>query len=286
MGKETKKIVSLGEVSIPFHEHNIIVQLGENGNIYVAMRPLVESIGLDWSAQYRRIQRDNVLQKHMVTCVAVTATQGRELVCLPKEFVVGFLFGINTNRIKDPLVRENIDRFREEAHLFLDAAFTGDEESAMQAIRMRYRKQGYDNSWIERRLINIQIRNDLTEEWKGRGIQNRQYGILTAVIHRGAFGMNPSDHKTLKGVTRDNVRDHMTGIELAFSSLAEAATLDNIKEADAQGYSQNLTAAEKGGNAAGDARRAFEKTHGRKVISDKSYLEERKRLASDAKEDE
>lgn len=107
-----------------------------------------------------------------------------------------------------------------------------------------------------------------------------QYGILTAVIHHGAFDLNPSEHKQLKGVDKGEVRDHMTGLELAFVNVAEQATIANIHNQDAQGYEQNYDAAEKGGRSAGVARLAFEKEHGRQVISQQSYLEQRKRLQS------
>lgn len=118
----------------------------------------------------------------------------------------------------------------------------------------------------------------MTDEWKVRGVQGKQYGILTAVIHEGAFGIKPSEHRQLKGVAKGEVRDHMTGLELAFVNVAEQATIANVQTQDARGYDENYDAAEKGGRAAGVARRAFEEEHGRKVISSQSYLEERKKL--------
>ncbi len=277
------ELVSIGEVTIPFYEDTLIVQLGEDGEIYVALRPIVESLGLDWSAQYRRIKRDPVLSKEMkMISVAVTATEirqrgegARDHLCLPKQFISGFLFGINANRVQAEL-RDNVIKWQREAHLILDAAFTGDAESAMAAIRRRYVRQGYDEAWIKQRQITIETRNQLTDEWKSRRIQKKQYGILTAVIHHGAFGLNPSDHKKLKGVEKGEVRDHMTGLELAFINVAEQATIANIQTDDAQGYDENLEAADKGGRSAGAARRAFEEEHGRQVISDQSYLAQRK----------
>jgi hypothetical protein len=116
-------------------------------------------------------------------------------------------------------------------------------------------------------------------------VQGGQYGILTAVIHRGAFDVNPSEHKTLKGVDKGEVRDHMNGLELAFINVAEQATIANIHNQDAQGYEGNYDAAEKGGRSAGVARRAFEEEHGRKVISDRSYIEQRKKLQSGGDDD-
>ena len=286
MSNETgKALVSIGEVTIPFYEDKLVVQLGEDGQIYVALRPIVESLGLDWSAQYRRIKRDPVLSEEIKTIsVAVTATEMRQRgegakdhICLPKQFISGFLFGINAKRVQKEF-RENVIKWQREAHLILDAAFTGDAESAMEAMRQRYLRQGYDEAWIRRRQITIETRNQLTDEWKGRGVKGGKYGILTAVIHRGAFDMNPSDHRRLKGVEKGEVRDHMTGLELAFINVAEQATIANIQVEDSQGYEENYDAAAKGGRSAGAARRAFEREHGRKVISDQSYLEKRKQL--------
>jgi hypothetical protein len=281
------ELISIGEITIPFYEDHLVVQLGEDGEIYVALRPIVEALGLDWSAQYRRIKRDPVLSEEIKTIsVAVTATEirkrgegAKDFICLPKQFVSGFLFGVNANRVQEGL-REKVIKWQREAHLFLDAAFTGDAESAMEAIRQKYLRQGYDEAWIKQRQITIETRNQLTDEWKGRGVRHKEYGILTAVIHRGAFGMNPSDHKRYKGVRKGEVRDHMTGLELAFVNVAEQATIANVQSDDAQGYDENYDAAEKGGRSAGVARRAFEKEHGRKVISDQSYLEQRKKLHS------
>lgn len=277
-------LVSIGEVTIPFYEDNLIVQLGEDGEIYVALRPIVEALGLNWSGQLQRIKRDAVLSKHLKTLsVVVTHTQGRsaqhgEVACLPKQYISGFLFGISAGRVKNSQLRAKVIQFQEEAHLILDAAFTGDAESAMEAMRQKYLRQGYDEAWIKQRQITIETRNQLTDEWKSRGVQGKQYGILTAVIHKGAFGMKPSEHRELKGVEKGEIRDHMTGLELAFVNVAEQATIANVQTQDAQGYDANYHAAEKGGRAAGVARHAFEEEHGRKVISSQSYLEERKKL--------
>lgn len=281
------ELISIGEVTIPFYEDNLIIQLGEDGEIYVALRPIVEALGLSWGSQLNRIKRDAVLSKKMQTLsVFVTNTQGRgegqrrEVVCLPKQYLSGFLFGISAGRIKDPALQTKVIQFQEEAHLILDAAFTGDAESAMEAMRQKYLRQGYDEAWIKQRQITIETRNQLTGEWKERGVQGKQYGVLTAVIHRGAFNMNPSEHREHKGVEKGEVRDHMTGLELAFINVAEQATIANIHTDDAQGYEENYDAAARGGRSAGVARRAFEEEHGRQVISDQSYLEERKKLQS------
>ena len=291
-----QELISIGEVTIPFYEDRLIVQLGEDGEIYVALRPIVEALGLDWSGQLQRIKRDPVLSEEITTIsVVITPTQmprergegSKYYVCLPKQYLSGFLFGINANRVREEF-RETVIKWQREAHLILDAAFTGDAESAMAAVRQRYLRQGYDEAWIRQRQITIETRNLLTDEWKQRGVQGKQYGLLTAVIHRGAFSMTPSEHRAHKGLEKGEVRDHMTGLELAFINVAEQATIANAQIEDAQGYEENLEAADKGGRAAGAARLAFEREHGRQVISDESYLAQRKRLQSgtDAAEDE
>lgn len=290
MTEQNQELVSIGEVNIPFYNDNLIVQLGEDGEIYVALRPIVESLGLSWGSQLNRVRRDAVLSKKLkMLSVFITNTQGegqsRGVVCLPKQYISGFLFGISANRIKDETIQNKVLQFQEEAHLFLDAAFTGDAESALEAMRQKYLKQGYDEAWIKQRQITIETRKQLTDEWKERGVCGRQYGILTAVIHRGAFSMTPSEHRHLKGVEKGEVRDHMTGLELAFVNVAEQATIANIHNDEAQGYQQNYDAADKGGKAAGVARRAFEQEHGRNVISSESYLEQRKRLQETSNED-
>ena len=284
--KTNNELISIGEVTIPFYDDDLVIQLGGDGEIYVALRPIVESLGLDWSGQLQRIKRDPVLSEEIKTIsVVITPTQmprergegAKYYVCLPKQYLSGFLFGINANRVREEL-RASVIRWQREAHLFLDAAFTGDAESAMEAMRQKYLRQGYDEAWIKQRQITIATRNQLTDEWKNRGVQGRQYGILTAVIHRGAFGMNPSEHRQYKGVESGEVRDHMTGLELAFINVAEQATIANVQSDDAHGYEENYDAAARGGRSAGVARRAFEEEHGRKVISNQSYLEQRKRL--------
>ena len=151
-------------------------------------------------------------------------------------------------------------------------------EDPMEKERERYRLAGYDEKWINARLGSISARNEITDEWDQRGVQGREYGILTNEIHEGAFDMTVKGHKDLKGVEKGNLRDHMTPAELAITILGETATTEIIRDEDAQGFEENRDAARRGGQGAGAARRAYEDAMGRKVISDKSYIDERKRL--------
>ncbi len=149
----------------------------------------------------------------------------------------------------------------------------------LEAEREKYRLLGYDEDWINARIGSITTRNQLTDEWQKRNVQGREYGILTNEIHQGTFdNMSVKAHKELKGVAKGNLRDHMTPLELAFTILGEASTLEEAKAADAQGLEENKKAAQKGGQNAGIARKSFEEASGRPVISNKSYLESRKNL--------
>jgi DNA-damage-inducible protein D len=152
-----------------------------------------------------------------------------------------------------------------------------------------YRAKGYTEEWIGRRVQTIETRKALTDEWKGRGVkENQEYSILTATIAKGTFGLTPSEHKEIKGLDRQNLRDHMTPIELIFTALGEEATRMITVENDAQGFNENHDAASEGGRMAGDARLNFENNRGKSIVSSKNYLDlnsgENKALPSDDKE--
>lgn len=136
-----------------------------------------------------------------------------------------------------------------------------------------YKAKGYSAEWIKRRMQTIETRKELTDEWKQRGVKEHQeYAILTATIAKGTFGLTPSEHKELKGLDRQNLRDHMTPLELIFTALGEELTRGNIIELDAQGFNENHEAAQLGGKLAGELVERVEKT-GRKVVSTDNYLE-------------
>ncbi len=146
-------------------------------------------------------------------------------------------------------------------------------ELAAQRARSLYRAKGYSDEWIEMRMKSIELREQLTDEWKGRGVQEGiEYSILTAEISKATFGMAPSEYKNFKGLKRENLRDHMTNLELIFTMLGEESTKTKAVAADAQGFLENQDAAIKGGRAAGKALNAYEEDTGDKVISDKNFL--------------
>lgn len=151
-----------------------------------------------------------------------------------------------------------------------------DPGRALERVRETYRLKGYSDEWIEKRLQSIDIRNKLTDEWANRGIESsRDYGILTAEISKAAFGMTPSQYKQFKGLHNplENVRDHMTDLELIYTMLSEAATKDIVEARNAQGFSENKEAAKVGGSVARVARERQEELTGKPVSTKTNYLE-------------
>lgn len=148
-----------------------------------------------------------------------------------------------------------------------------DPELATKRTRAIYKAKGYNDEWIEKRMRGIAIREELTDEWDERGIKlQREYAILTAEISKATFGMTPSEYKEYKGLERENLRDHMTDLELIFSMLGEASTKEIAVNRDAQGFDENKIAAAIGGKIAGDARHQLEQESGKPVISQENYL--------------
>jgi len=145
-------------------------------------------------------------------------------------------------------------------------------ELASARARALYEAKGYPKAWIEKRLRSIAIRGELTDEWKQRNVkEGREYAILTAEIARATFGITPGVHSNIKGLrhlkTGDNLRDHMTDLELIFTMLGEASTTEIARRKDAQGFPANRRTAKEGGTIAGDARQALEAKSGRPVVS-------------------
>ena len=146
-------------------------------------------------------------------------------------------------------------------------------ELAIERAKALYKAKGYSNEWIETRLKTIDVRKQLTDEWQQRGVQEGQeYSILTAEIAKATFGLTPSEHKNLKGLEKQNLRDHMTNLELIFTMLGEEMTRSIAVNEDAQGFMDNHQAAAKGGRAAGIARVNAEKASGVKVVSEQNFL--------------
>ena len=148
---------------------------------------------------------------------------------------------------------------------------TIDPEQAIDRALDTYLKKGYSEEWIHQRLLAIRIRNELTDEWKKRGVQKgKEYAILTDEISRAWSGMTTGQYKRLKGLTKENLRDNMTDLELVLTMLAEASTTDISKTAKPQTFEENK---QRGGKVAGIARQALEAETGKPVITEKNAFD-------------
>ncbi len=147
-------------------------------------------------------------------------------------------------------------------------------ELAQKRMKEIYKTKGYSEAWIEKRVRGIAIRDELTDEWKNRGVnKNIEYAILTNEISKATFGKTVEEYKQFKKLNRENLRDHMTDLELIFTMLGEASTTEIAKNKDAKGFVENKTAAKKGGKIAGDARKNLEIESGKNVTTNENYLE-------------
>ena len=147
-------------------------------------------------------------------------------------------------------------------------------ELAMARMQELYEKKGYPKEWIDKRLRGIAVRQDLTDEWKNRGVGNNlAYAILTNEIMQGAFDLKVEDYKAVKGLERENLRDHMTDIELILTMLAEATTSKLHRDRDSQGFVPLKKDAQEGGAVAGSTRRDIEKRSGKPVVSAENFKE-------------
>lgn len=149
-------------------------------------------------------------------------------------------------------------------------------ELAQERMKELYEKKGYPKDWIDKRLRGIAIRQNLTDEWKERGItREKDYAILTAEISKATFGLTPSEYKTVKGLTKknQNLRDHMTDLELIFTMLGERVTTEISQQEKPDSFDESKNVARRGGKVAGVARKETEKELGHSIISSENYLD-------------
>ena len=152
-------------------------------------------------------------------------------------------------------------------------------ELAAQRMRTLYKLKGYSADWIEKRMRGIIIREELTDEWKNRGAQeDKDYEVLTAEISKATFGVTPSEYKQLKGLKRENLRDHMNDFELIFTMLGERSTTEIHRNEDSQGVEKLKADAQIGGDIAGGARKQLEKKLGRSIVSSRNFLSKPKKI--------
>jgi hypothetical protein len=145
-------------------------------------------------------------------------------------------------------------------------------ELAMARMQELYEKKGYPKDWIDKRLRGIAVRQDLTDEWKNRGARTTlEYAILTNEIIQGTFGLKVEEYKQVKDLERENLRDHMTDIELILTMLAEATTTKLHRDRDSQGMVPLKKDAKDGGAVAGRTRKDIETQTGKPVISTENF---------------
>ncbi|MFA4917542.1 MAG: Bro-N domain-containing protein [Syntrophales bacterium] len=148
----------------------------------------------------------------------------------------------------------------------------GNPELAMERMKGLYEKKGYPKEWIDKRLRGIAVRQDLTGEWKNRGAKTSiEYAILTNEIMQGAFDLKVEDYKLVKGLEQENLRDHMTDIELILTMLGEATTTKLHRDRDSRGFEPLKKDAQEGGAVAGSTRRDIEKRSGKPVVTSENY---------------
>lgn len=154
-----------------------------------------------------------------------------------------------------------------------------DPELATKRTRMLYKLKGYPDDWIEKRMRGIAIREELTDEWKNRGAREaKDFEILTAEISKATFGITPKEYKELKGLKRENLRDHMDDFELIFTMLGERSTTEIHRNEDSKGIPKLKEDAQIGGEIAGSAKKKLEKKLGRSLVSSKNFKNKNKEL--------
>src|SRR3989338_3211075 len=215
-------------------------------------------------------KRDDELSKgwgQFVTPLSVKTSGGEQkLNCANTEGIFRIIQSIPSPKaepFKRWLARVGYERIKE----------IENPELATKRTRALYKAKGYSDEWIEKRMRGIAIREELTDQLQKRGIkEQKEYEILTADISKATFEMTPSAYKKHKGLKRENLRDHMTDLELIFSMLGEASTKEIAVNKSAQGFGENKQAAFEGGAVAGNARKELERKSGKRVISKENYL--------------
>ncbi|MBI2004090.1 Bro-N domain-containing protein [Candidatus Pacearchaeota archaeon] len=216
-------------------------------------------------------QRDEVLGEGWVQIVRTLSVQteggSQQMNCADTEGIFRIIQSIPSKKaepFKRWLAKVGYERVQE----------IENPELAQERMKQLYEQKGYSKDWIEKRLRGIAIRQDLTDEWRNRGIKEEiEFAILTNEISQAAFGKTVEEYKKLKKLNRENLRDHMDDLELIFSMLGEAATTKIAKTKDAKGFDENKFAAKQGGEVAGNARKELEEKTGESVVTEENFLD-------------
>lgn len=254
-------------------ESKEIRRVWHNDEWWFAVADIVETLtnSKDVRQYIKRMrQRDDALNSYWgtnCTLLAMTAKDGkkRKITAANTEAIFRIIQSIPSKKaepFKQWLAKVGYERIQE----------IENPELAAERARQYYRELGYSEDWITKRMQSIEVRGKLTDEWKSRGVkEGKEYAILTAEISKATFGIKPSEHKQIKDLKRENLRDHMTDLELIFTMLGEASTRNEAQKQNAKGFLENKKAAKEGGAAAGDALQAYEKRTGKKIVSEKNF---------------
>ena len=192
--------------------------------------------------------------KKYLTAVATAETMLRIIQSVPSP---------KAEPIKQWLARVGYERMKE----------TADPALSIDRARENWQKLGHSEKWIQQRMMGQETRNKLTDYWKGHEItKDEEYAILTNIIHQEWSGLSVKEHKQLKGLKSQNLRDHMSEAELIFTALAELSTRQVAENTNATGMKENKQAAKIGGNISKRAKEDFEERTGQKVVTDENYL--------------
>ncbi len=272
-----KKTETITQIAI-FRQKEIRKVIYKNEWWFVVEDAILSLIDSNDPKQYiqRMKQRDSELAKGWVQIVhtlAVPTVGGpQNMNCANAEGLLRIIQSVPSPKaepFKRWLARVGYERIQE----------IEDPELATKRTRFLYKAKGYPDDWIEKRMRGIAIREELTDEWQKRGVQEqRDYEILTAEISKATFGVTPSEYQKFKGLKRENLRDHMDDFELIFNMLGERATTEIHRNENSQGVIKLKSDAKAGGNIAGGARKKLEKRLGRSVVSKKNFLPLKKRV--------
>lgn len=202
----------------------------------------------------------------------LTAQDGkkRETDCADVETLLRIIQSIPSKKaepVKQWLARVGYERMKELA----------DPSTALDRARDIWQKQGRSEKWIQQRMSGQETRNKLTDYWAEHGIEeSNEFAILTNIIHQEWTGLTVKEHKQLKNLKSQNLRDHMSEAELIFTALAELSTRQIAESEEATGFSENKQSAKRGGNIAKQAREKLELETGKKVVTGENFLPERK----------
>jgi len=233
-----------------------------------------------WADLKKKLAEEGFEVSDIIGQLKLEAPDGklRETDCANKEGILRVIQSIPSKRaepFKRWLAKVGSERINE----------IENPELAQERMKVLYEEKGYSKSWIEKRLRGIAIRQDLTDEWKSRGVdKNMEFAILTNEISKATFGKTIEEYKQFKSLRRENLRDHMNDIELVLTMLGEATTTEFTKERNSQIFPKLRQDAKDGGDVAGTTKRDIEKRLGKPIVSKENFLEQpekRRRLTEE-----